>query len=190
MTAVLPDVARIDFRELFERDRLGRVRDEDFTLLDEAILAKPDDAVIAFDLRDLEYLGYSFVKQTIRKALRRRGAGEYDRRQLIINADQGREFLDGLEAALREQKLFMLVAPGPDTLDQGRLVGAVPTYLEDTFSALRDLGEATTGTLARTIGESLQNTKNRLDRLFEMGLLRREKVASPTGGREWKNRVF
>lgn len=190
MTTVLPEVALVDLRDVFGRDRLDRVQDQDFVALDEAIRDAAPLSLVGFDLRSLKYLGYSFAKRTIRKALKRRNADEYGERRLIIVSDQGRDFLDGLEAALRDQKLFMLMAPSPDALGQGRLIGAVPSYLEDTFNALRDLEEATTGTLARTIDESAQNTKNRLDQLYAMGLLRREKVPSPTGGMEWSNRIF
>lgn len=190
MTTVLPEVAIIDFRDLFGRTRLDRVQEEDFATLDRAIEQQASGAVVVFDLRRLEYLGYSFAKRTIRKVLRRRSAGEYDDRQFVLAADQGREFMEGLQTALREEKLFMLVVPKPEALEEGRLVGAAPGYLEDTFNALRDLGEATTAELARSIDQSVQNTKNRLDRLHEMGLLRREKIPSPSGGREWKNRVF
>lgn len=190
MTTVLPEVAVLDLRGLFGRERLDRTHEDDFPAFDRAIQEQPSGAVVVFDLRGLEYLGYSFAKRTIRKALRRRNLGEYDERQFILAADQGREFIDGLQTALREEKLFMLVVPEPRALDEGRLIGAAPGYLEDTFNALRDLGEATTAELARSIDQSVQNTKNRLDRLYEMGLVRREKVPSPSGGREWKNRVF
>lgn len=190
MITVLPEVAVVDLQELFDRARLDRVEEGDFAALDRAIQDQPSGAVVALDLRKLEYLGYSFAKRTIRRALKRRKVGEYDERQLIVAADQGREFLDGLQTALHEQKLFMLVVPGPESLEKGRLLGAAPAYLEDTFKALLELGEATTSELASSIAQSVQNTKNRLDRLHEVGLLRREKVPSASGGREWKNRVF
>lgn len=195
MTIVLPEVSVIDLRELYEdRSRLDKTKDGDLERLDRAVREQPPGSVVALDLRPLEYLGYSFAKRTLRKVLRRRNAGEYDDRQIILVAEQDPEFLDGTETALKEEKLFTLVVPDPDAIrrDQraGQLLGAAPAHLEDTFDALRELEDPTTGELARAINESVQNTNNRLRRLEEMGLVRREKVSSPSGGREWRNRAF
>lgn len=195
MTTVLPEVAVIDLHELYApRTRLDKPQEDDLGRLDEAVRDQPSGAVVALDLRQLEYLGYSFVKQTIRKILRRRNAGEYGERQIVLVAEPDPEFLDGTETALKEKKLFALVVPEPGVLRKdpqaGELLGAAPSYLEETFRTLRDLEEATTGQLARAIDQSVQNTNNRLKRLEEMGLVRREKVSSPSGGREWRNRAF
>lgn len=195
MTTVLPEVAVIDLHELYApRTRLDKPQEDDLGRLDEAVRDQASGAVVALDLRQLEYLGYSFVKQTIRKILRRRNAGEYGERQIVLVAEPDPEFLDGTETALKEKKLFALVVPEPGVLRKdpqaGELLGAAPSYLEETFRTLRDLEEATTGQLARAIDQSVQNTNNRLKRLEEMGLVRREKVSSPSGGREWRNRAF
>lgn len=194
MTIVLPEVSVVDLHELYDRDRLDKTRDGHLQRLDRAVRDQPSGAVVVLDLRSLEYLGYSFVKRTLRKVLRRRNAGEYGDRQIILAAEQDPDFLDGTETALEEKKLFALVIPDPDAFrrdrNAGQLLGAAPGYLEDTFNALRELEEATTGELARAIDQSVQNTNNRLKRLEEMGLVRRQKVASPSGGREWRNRAF
>lgn len=195
MTTVLPEVTVVDLHELYApRTRLDKPQENDLNRLDRAVRDQPPGGVVVLNLRQLEYLGYSFVKQTIRKVLRRRNAGEYGERQIVLVAEMDPEFLDGTETALEEKKLFTLVVPEPGSLRQdpqaGELLGAAPSYLEETFRTLQELEEATTGELARAINQSVQNTNNRLKRLEEMGLARREKVASPSGGREWQNRAF
>ena len=147
--------------------------------------------LVPLDLRSLAYLGYSYAKATIRRALQKRNAGDFGELSLFLVADQGPLFLDGLTAALREGGLFMLVAEAEDAVpDEGELFGSVPRHVEETFQVLRRKAPITTGELARLVGQTPQNTKNRLDRLYEMGLVQREKVPSPTGGLEWLNRVF
>lgn len=191
MAFTLADCRTIALRDAFGEERLDRQGEEHWPRLDQLIREEPRDAVIALDLRGLLYVGYSYAKATIRRTLQRRAAGDYAERRLFLVADQGNLFLDGIEAALEQAGLFALVTDAPDAaVDRGRLIGAVPDYIRSTFDTLRRIAPVTTGALAREIDQSPQNTKNRLDRLYAMGLLRREKVPSPTGGLEWLNRVF
>lgn len=190
MKAILPDSVRIEIRELGPTDQLYNRGEEHGRLLDLMIRHAEDGSVIAIDLRGLEYIGYSYAKRAIREVLLRRNDGEYGDRRLFLVADQSMEQLEGLEKALEEKKLFMLLCERPDSLEGGHLIGEAPQYLQETFDVLRKTAPVTTGSLAKLIDQSPQNTKNRLDRLESMGLVRREKEPSPTGGLEWVNRVF
>lgn len=188
MNRTLPEFSPIRLRNEFGRSSLALEGEEHGPLLDSAIRQRPENAVIAVDLRGLEYLGYSYAKATVRAALLRRIRGEYEQRQILLVSDQGDAFLDGLVRALRDKKLFMAVLQSLDSpLAKADLIGDVPGYIKATFKELARTAPVSTGSLARALGESAQNTKNRLDRLQEMGLLKREKVASPTGGLEWLN---
>ncbi len=190
MKTTLSEFARISLRDLTSTDRLDRQGDEHFERLERAILGTHRSAVIALDLRELDYIGYSYTKRVLREVLMQRNEGKYDDRRFFIVADQGDEFLEGLEAALLDKKLFMMVTGDIEDLKEARLIGAVPDYLEETFKILLRVAPIPTGSLAKLLDQSPQNTKNRLDRLFEMGLLRREKEVSPTGGLEWVNWVL
>lgn len=190
MRVTLPDAERISFLESFGQDRLDKQGETHRDFLDDRILSMAPDAVVALDLRGVDYLGYSYAKRALREILLRRNEGRYGERRLYIVADQDQDFIDGLEASLRERKMFTMVVPGPDSLEGAQLVGEVPDYIAETFEAVRRHGPIATGSLAKMIDESPQNTKNRLDRLAEMGLLKREKLPSPTGGLEWINSIL
>jgi len=190
MKAILSEIERIAFLENFGEERLDTQGEVHRDFIDDAIRAMPSHATVALDLRGVDYLGYSYSKRALREILFRRNEGAYGERKLFLIADQGMDFIDGLEAALRERKIFALVAPSPDTLEGAHLVGEVPDYIAETFDIVRRHGPIATGSLAKLIGQSPQNTKNRLDRLAEMGLLKREKQPSPTGGLEWINRIL
>jgi hypothetical protein len=148
------------------------------------------DGILGLDLRDLRYLGYSYAKRTIRELLLRRNQGEYRDRRIFLIADRDPVFLEGLNDALVGKGLFMLATSTPDPLTQPWLVGDVSPAIQETFEQLVRSGPVATGSLAKQLGQSPQNTKNRLDRLYAMGLLQREKVTSPTGGLEWENRIL
>lgn len=190
MRTVLPDAERISFLESFGQERLDKQGEVHRDILDEAIRSLAPDAVVALDLRGVDYLGYSYAKRALREILLRRNEGAYGERKLVVVADQEADFVDGLEAALRERKMFAMVMTGPDSLEGAHLVGEVPDYIAETFEAVRRHGPIATGSLAKMIDQSPQNTKNRLDRLSEMGLLKREKQPSPTGGLEWINSIL
>lgn len=191
MISNLAGLRHLNFRDIYGLSRLDNQGEEHWPRLDMLIREQPGTSLVAFDLRGLEYLGYSYAKPTIRRVLLQRNKGEYGERRMFLVADQGPKFLDGIEAALREKELFMLVAPSLDRpVEAGWLIGLIPDYVRATFDVLRSQAPIPTGKLAEAIGQSPQNTKNRLDRLQNMGLLRREKIPSPSGGLEWLNQIF
>jgi len=190
MNVILSEIDRVALLATFGQERLDKQGEAHRDVLDEAIRSTRPGAVVALDLRGVDYLGYSYAKRAIREVLLRRSENAYGERKLFIVADQGPDFIDGLEAALRERRMFTLVASSADSLDGAQLIGDVPDYIAETFELVRRHGPVATGSLAKMIGQSPQNTKNRLDRLAEMGVLHREKQASPTGGLEWVNRIL
>lgn len=186
-----PYYTQFDFYTRFGRPHLDIQGEEHYPIVNDFIQQLSTDAVVAFDLRGLEYFGYSYAKQTIRRVLRQRNQGEYAQRQFFLVSDQKDDFLDGLTAALREKSMFMLVSPDMEhPFNKGTIVGEIPDYVKATFDVLCQKAPISTGSLAQVIGQSPQNTKKRLDRLYEMGLLRREKIPSPSGGLEWINSIF
>jgi hypothetical protein len=190
MRANLPELTQIDLRELALSDHLDQQGEEHAIKLDQIIRGTPKDAVIGFDLRGLKYIGYSYAKRAIRETLLRRNAGIYGDRRIILLSKKDADFLEGLSTALDQQGLFMLVSSDDTSLGDSWLIGDVPAYLQETFQQLRQSSPVPTGTLARILDQSPQNTKNRVDRLVEMGLVRREKQVSPTGGLEWVNWIL
>jgi hypothetical protein len=190
MRTDLPGLTKISLRELASTDLLDRQGEEHAIILDQVIRGTAPDAVLALDLRGVQYLGYSYAKRAIRETVLRRNEGVYGNRRIILISEKDEEFLEGVNAALSDEGLFMLVTPEEHSLRESWLIGDVPTYLQETFQLLRQSAPVPTGTLARLLDQTPQNTKNRVDRLVEMGLVRREKQVSPTGGLEWVNWVF
>lgn len=179
----------IDFLNTFGA-RLDLQGEDDALILDERIRRTPNDALIAFRLQGVEYLGYSYAKPTIREALKERNAGTYGERRFFLISEVDESFLEGIHAALREEGLFMYVSPSQEAVgSKGRLIGKATDALSETFEVLLQLGPSTTGEIASAIDTSPQNAKNRIDRLSAMGVVDREKVKSPSGGEEWLNRI-
>ena len=183
----------LDFREAFGSKILydGTQGEEHLHEISRFIRSQPDGAVVAFDLRDLEYIGYSYAKPTIRTPLRRQNAGEYEDRRIILLAEEKGEFLEGIEAALKEEDMAVLVADSAeDPLGSIEPVGHIKDHLLETFHVVKEVGPATTAQVASRLDQSLQNANNRLRSLDDLGLIRREKVDSASGGKEWQVRVL
>lgn len=187
----LRDYKQFHFYESFNLPHLDTQGEEHWLTVNNFINQLPADTVVALDLRGLGYFGYSYAKQTIRRVLRRRNEGKYAQRQFFLVSDQGEDFLDGLTAALREEGMFMLVSPNAiNPLESGQIIGDIQDYIKATFDVICQKSPISTGNLGKIAGQSPQNMKNRLDRLYAMGLLCREKIPSPSGGLEWVNWIF
>lgn len=155
----------------------------------EAYLRRSAPGMVALDFRGIKFLGYSYAKSTVVRALRLASSGEIEDLRVIAITDSGLS-LEELEVALERFDLALIVlSSGEEEYAEGIIVGKLPEYLRSTWDVLAGLGPSTTAEVAEKIGESLQNTNQRLKRLNTMGLISREKVMSPTGGREWLNKV-
>ncbi|PQJ36793.1 hypothetical protein BSZ35_00110 [Salinibacter sp. 10B] len=193
MKTVLPDIESFSFREEFGSEILHDVEEAERNRpdLDRFIRSRPEKAVIALDLRGLEYIGYSYSKPTVRTPLRRQSSGEYGDRHIILLSEEQDDFLDGIETALSEEGMAVLVASSADDpLSDIKPIGEVKPHLMETFEVVRESAPATTAEVASRLGQSVQNANNRLRSLDELGLIRREKVSSPSGGQEWQVRVL
>jgi DNA-binding transcriptional ArsR family regulator len=155
----------------------------------EAFLKRSAPGVVALDFRGITFLGFSFAKATVGHALRLVSRGELEGVRVVAIAEEGLS-LEELSVALErfDQALIVLAADSSD-LTAGEIIGKLPEYLRSTWAVLAGLGPSTTADVADKIGESLQNTNQRLKKLSALGLIDREKVLSPSGGREWMNRV-
>jgi len=193
MISTLPNIQPFNFHKAFGAEVLydGAQGEEHLLKIGRHVKAKPEGTVVAFDLRDLEYIGYSYAKPTIRTPLRRQSTGEYGKRRLILLAERREDFLDGVEAALKEKDMAVLLADSTeDPLDGIEPLGHVKDHLLKTFHVVKEVGPATTAQIASDLEESPQNANNRLRSLDDLGLIRREKVDSESGGKEWQVRVL
>jgi hypothetical protein len=191
MRESLPDVKIFSLADRFSDTLFARQGPDHWPSYDAWANSNRDGSLLGMDLRRVEYVGLSYAKRTILRLVRQRMDGLLGERKLFIVAPAGDEdLLEGLRDALKEHDLFMLVAPTAEPLLDPYLIGDVPTAIHETFNVLKRSAPITTGALARLLQQTPQATKNRLDRFKMMGLLRRVKISSPTGGLEWENRIF
>ena len=82
---------------------------QDFPKIDGLLKALPLNTIVVFDLNNLEFLGYSYAKQTIRRSFRNFLEGNYKVRVIVLayDGDDSEGLLDGVRAALAEQNLTM-----------------------------------------------------------------------------------
>jgi hypothetical protein len=191
MQASLPAVELFSLADRFSETLFARQGQDHWPVYETWADSSPDGSLLGIDLRGAEYVGLSYAKRTILRLVIQRMDGSLGERKLFIVAPAGEdEFLEGLRDALKEHGLFMLVAATEQPLSDPYLIGDVPAAIEETFDVLKRSAPVTTGSLARLLRQTPQATKNRLDRFDTMGLLKREKIPSPTGGLEWENRIF
>lgn len=190
MSTYVSDLSLLRFADVRSTPFLTNQGDEDEHVVERKINATPTDAVVFFDLRGKEYVGYSYAKPTIRKQLIRRNNGEYGERRFVLVAPLSNDFLDGVSHALEEEKLLMYAVEDPDDFGRaGSLVGAKSDALRETFTILLQRAPISTGDLATMLDTTPQNAKNRIDRLVDLGIVIRSKEVSRTGGYEWINRI-
>ena len=155
----------------------------------EDTLRKSAGDLVALDLAGITFLGYSYAKGTFVPAVKMVSSGVVEGTRVVAVADDGLS-LEELNDALEKFDLAIIVLkPGDESTADGQIVGKLPEHLRATWGVIAEAKEATTADVAERIEESLQNTNQRLKKLDGLGLIRREKVLSPSGGWEWMNKV-
>ena len=195
-TMTTPAIHCFTFVEQFDRDAFYGKPDE-FAQHREALLAfireQADDTWVGLDFRQATYVGYSYAKQTVRVALKEQMAGLLGNRRIVLIGKRPKDdpsFFEGIDIALREADAVVLLTPSPDIPIEGwGVLGTLPSHLQETFAQLTGLNPISTAAFADILGQSIPNTNNRLKALHQLGLIKREKVLSSTGGYEWKNSV-
>ena len=143
-------------------------------------------ALCVLDFAGITFLGYSYSNATVAASI---PVAQDVGARVVVYADCDLD-LDELSEALVQFKRSVTVLDTPDGAPaDGRVVGFLPDHLRDTWTTLADKGETTTADLATALGESLQNTNQRLKKLDDAGLIVRNRVTSPSGGWEWKNNL-
>ncbi len=174
---------------------------EDYVELNQTLERTPQDTVGVFDLNGLEFLGYSYAKQTIRRSFKRLLAGDYRIKTIVLkyDGDDFEELLDGVRAALVEQDLTMwlsvrnrwipfgyLSTEGDNEAEKEKRKKA---KMKDILDLLKRNGEYATNEISLRLGLSLQNANHLLQELADMHLIDRRKVSSPTGGPLFVNKM-
>jgi hypothetical protein len=170
--------------------------------LDARLRALPSGGVLVVDFDGVQMMDYSFADEALGTILSRMAAKEYPDRHLVIEV-RGDELSDALlenvEVALNRREVAALVLPqnaAEKTFQKAanisavagkwRSLGDLPTHLVDTLRAVMDKGCVTVRDLSEALKlDSATACNNRIARLYQMHLVRREATVVPEGGRQY-----
>jgi hypothetical protein len=173
--------------------------------LDASLRKLPPGGVLLLDFEGVEMMDYSFADEAFGTLYSRMAAKEYPDRHLVIAAQQGElgeALLENIEVALSRRDVAALVlshgqhaeleallaraakaerAPAP-----WRIIGTLPQHLIDTLGEVMNKGCVTVRELASALNlDSATACNNRIARLYQMHLVRREATIVPEGGRQY-----
>jgi hypothetical protein len=141
--------------------------------------------VLAIDASGVEVFDFSFAAEFFGKTLSTLGV-KYPGRFLIVEGltDCARE---NLHQALEGLNLLMIERQA----DGLRLLGKVHPAAAATFAAILGSGEAVSaGALSRKLGVNLTAMNERLSKLSNLGIVRREKSSSASGREQYMYKVM
>lgn len=199
-----------DFGKYLAMRPLGRGVQEK---LDSRLRALSAGGVLVVDFDGVEMMDYSFADEALGTILSRMAAKEYPDRHLVLEV-RGDEISDALleniEVALNRREVAALVLPQNSTASvlknatknrevditsrenvsavagKWRVLGDLPTHLVETLRAVMDKGCVTVRDLSESLKlDSPTACNNRIARLYQMHLVRREATVVPEGGRQY-----
>jgi hypothetical protein len=140
---------------------------------------------LVIDLGEVKVFDYSFANELFGKTMLSL-AGEYPGRFVIVESlnEYTREnlskALEGLGLAMIERQKGKL-----------HLIGKVHPADQETFDAIASADSPiSAGTLSKELGLNLTAMNERLTKLTELGLVRRDKVSSAAGRQQYEYRVL
>jgi hypothetical protein len=194
-------------KQLAMRPRGREVQREIDTLL----RSLPPESVLVIDFEGVEMMDYSFADEALGAIFSRLSAKEYPNRYIVLAAGEGElaeSLIENVEVALARRDVAALVLPKegiaealgaagekptgtlPVVLkaDSGdwRVAGTLPQHLIDTLRAVMDRQQVTVRELADELQiDSATACNNRIARLYQLRLVRREAAIVPEGGRQY-----
>ena len=197
-----------DFGNILAMRPLGRKVQE---ALDAELRQLPPGGVMVLDFSGVDMMDYSFADEALGTLYSRMSAKEYPDRFLILTVaddELSEALMENIEVALARREVAALVLPQsavpeviaalqgqsrpePDDEDleerqnlEWRVVGGLPAHLVDTLRAIMDRYQVTVRELADTLKiESATACNNRVAKLYQLHLVRREAAIVPEGGR-------
>lgn len=198
-------------QDIFQISRFGtdlkdvmKAEREDFPVLDAWLSAPERSLTVVLDFSNLEFIGYSYVKQTVRRALQKLIDRQYPVSSIVLRYD-GDDYetrLDGLGYALNERRMTCLLQL--PHANSATLIGYLG-FQDHAFESTKDRKKREkmqavmnslvrkramyTNELAKSLDLKLPYCNRLLDELSGMRLLFRVKETSPTGGPIFLNRL-
>lgn len=136
--------------------------------------------VLGLNLSGVEVMDFSFASEVIGKLLYRMPVEYPDQQMVLLGASN--YVKENLDAALRGMGLAALVLHG----NGWEVIGKFGEADLETLRELAVAKSATAGEMARGLGISITACNNRLRKLTDLGLIRRERTVSPSGGEQYR----
>ena len=194
-------------KQLAMRPRGREVQQE----IDSLLRSLPPESVLVIDFEGVEMMDYSFADEALGAIFSRLSAKEYPNRYIVLAAGEGdlaEALIENVEVALARREVAALVLPkegieealgadgkrrtGPMPVvlkaDAGewRVAGTLPQHLIETLRAVMDRQQVTVRELADELQiDSATACNNRIARLYQLRLVRREAAIVPEGGRQY-----
>lgn len=179
--------------------------------IDSLLRSLPPESVLVIDFEGVEMMDYSFADEALGAIFSRLSAKEYPNRYIVLAAGEGdlaEALIENVEVALARREVAALVLPkegieealgadgkrrtGPMPVvlraDAGewRVAGTLPQHLIETLRAVMDRQQVTVRELADELQiDSATACNNRIARLYQLRLVRREAAIVPEGGRQY-----
>jgi hypothetical protein len=167
--------------QLWTREKARPIRSR---LVDALELLRTGD-VLAVDASGVDVFDFSFAAELFGKALSRLGV-DYPGRFVIAEGltESARE---NLNQALEASNLIMIERHGNEL----RLLGKVHPTDQDTFKAILGAGEAVSAAaLGKKLDVTMTAMNERLSKLYNLGVVRREKSSSASGREQYVYKVM
>ncbi len=191
-------------KQLAMRPQGRRVQQE----LDTLLRQLPPNSVLVVDFAGVEMMDYSFADEALGAIFSRMSAREYPDRYIVLASGEGEldsALLENVDVALRQRDVAALVLPkdhiseASDTISSAlpivlraeaaedwRVAGTLPQHLVDTLRAVMEKQQVTVRELADELKiDSPTACNNRIARLHQLRLVRREAAIVPEGGRQY-----
>jgi hypothetical protein len=167
--------------QLWTREKARPIRAR---LTDAIELLRTGD-VLTIDASGVDVFDFSFAAELFGKALSRLGV-DYPGRFVIAEglSESARE---NLNQALEASNLIMIERDGNDI----RLLGKVHPFDRETFTGILEAGEAVSaGALGKKLNVTATAMNERLSKLNNLGVVRREKTSSASGREQYIYKVM
>ena len=150
-----------------------------FTVVEEALQAISEESSLILQFPPNQVMDVSFADETIIRLGQAIVAGTYGRRRLLLEG-LTTDSIDNINAAIRYQKLklaFLGIMPD----GQWQVVGHLEESLQEVLEMLAKRPSLTAPELAEELSLALNSANNRLKRLYDQYLIRREYEVSEKG---------
>jgi hypothetical protein len=144
-------------------------------------------AVLGVNLRDTQFMNFSFADECFRVLAQELLAGEAEDRYvvLIVLSGEQEDLIEEIQVSLERKKLAMFLAEGSDKgAAELHVVGYLPDYLAHTLAYIRP-GD-TNETLAEKLGLNLTTCSNRTDKLAKLRLVRKQRRQGGLGYKQFE----